>query len=93
MSSCKEEALRKTAWEELKKRGSQHYKTGGVELIDLFRCIEIHQLHPSLSALSAKALMDSMKYSYRMLTKGANKSDCGKIKHYIDMVIWGVDAD
>lgn len=88
--NCKEEALRKIAWEELKKRGSQHYKTGDTEPIDLYKCIRPHS---SLSALDIKALTDCIKYSYRMLNKGANKSDCDKIRHYIDMVAWGIDAD
>jgi hypothetical protein len=91
--NCKEEALKKIAWEELKNRGSEHYKTGEVEPIDLYRCIPIHGLHPSLTLLDAKALTDTIKYAYRMLTKGANKSDCEKISHYIDMVKWGINAD
>jgi hypothetical protein len=82
--------LKKIAWEELKKRGSQHYKTGDIEPIDLFRCVKPHD---SLTGLDVKALEDIIKYSYRMLTKGANKSDCEKIRHYIDMVAWGIDAD
>lgn len=91
--TCKEEALRKIAWEDLKKRGSEHYKTGDIEPIDLFKSVPVHALHPSLTLLDAKALTDCIKYSYRMLTKGASKSDCDKIRHYIDMVAWGIDAE
>jgi hypothetical protein len=37
--TCKEEMLRNQAWEALKKDGSDHYKTAGVEPIDLYRAM------------------------------------------------------
>jgi hypothetical protein len=71
-------------WQEIKQSGSQHYKTGSVELIDLFK--EVHP-HFSFTALEVKALTDIMKYAYRMLsTKGRNGSDCDKIMHYARML-------
>jgi hypothetical protein len=72
------------AWTEIKQRGSAHYKTGQVEVIDLLKDLT---LHPDITALQAKALMDNIKYSYRQLQRGYSKSDCDKIKHYTDMVI------
>lgn len=69
-------------WEDVKTRGSQHYK-GGVEPIDLMRDM---QPHPSLSVLGVKALADGIKYCSRMLHKGANESDVGKVIHYMEMV-------
>lgn len=72
-------------WEELKQQGSGHYKSGGIEPIDLYRSAKPH---PSLSAFAVKALTDNIKYSYRMLTtKGVNESDCVKIKHYTELLI------
>ena len=71
------------AWTGIKQRGSAHYKTGQIEVIDLLKDLTIH---PSLTALQAKALMDNIKYSYRQLQRGYLKSDCEKIKHYTDMV-------
>jgi len=71
-------------WEELKQGGSAHYKLdGGVEVIDLLRCL---MPHASLTVLQIKALSDCIKYAARMLTKGANDSDCLKIIHYTEMV-------
>jgi hypothetical protein len=70
-------------WDELKKQGSQHYKTGGIEPIDLLRGITPHS---TLSALDVKALADNIKYSTRMLIAGANERDCNKIIHYTEMV-------
>lgn len=74
---------RKT-WDECKKRGSAHYKTGGTEPVDLYKDIKPHE---SLSAFAIKALTDNIKYSYRMLNKGVNLSDCDKVIHYTEYVI------
>jgi len=73
----------KKVWDELKNQGSQHYKTGEVEPIDLFRSAKPHG---SLSAFGVKALTDTIKYAYRMVTKGVNESDCDKIIHYISLL-------
>ena len=72
-------------WNEIKLRGSKHYKNnpGEVEPIDLFKAVTPHA---SLSALDVKALTDTIKYAYRMLKDGANQKDCDKVQHYIDMV-------
>ena len=72
-------------WERIKRNGSDHYKGGAVEPIDLFRDLRPHE---SLTALQVKALTDNIKYSYRMLTQGINPKDCGKIQHYTDMALY-----
>ena len=69
-------------WDELKQQGSPHYKSGTVEPIDLYRAAKPHE---SLSAFGVKALTDIIKYSFRMLTKGVNVSDCTKIIHYTSL--------
>ena len=47
-------------WEELKQQGSDHYKTGGVEPIDLYRAV---------GAFRPFALCSIVKYSFRSLTR------------------------
>jgi len=79
------EIEKKLTWDDVKRKGSKHYKAGKIEPIDIYRDI---QPHPSLTALDIKALTDNIKYSYRMLTNGANKEDCDKIIHYTEMVIF-----
>lgn len=76
------DAPNEAAWQGIKLRGSNHYKAR-IEPIDLFRDMQPHE---SLSVLGVKALSDAIKYSYRMLTKGANVSDCDKAIHYLEMV-------
>ncbi len=67
-------------WEDLKKRGSQHYKTGKVEPIDLYR---------SAGMLRHFALSNIIKYAYRNANpkKQLSLKDLEKIKHYADMLI------
>ena len=67
-------------WEELKQRGSEHYKTGEVEPIDLYR---------SAGMLRHFALSNIIKYAYRNANPGKSVSikDLEKIKHYADMLI------
>lgn len=72
-----------TSWEDLKKEGSSHYRAGDIQPIDLLKNVKPHE---SLTVLQIKALTDGIKYSFRMLTKGANESDCDKIIHYIKMI-------
>jgi len=79
---------RQDGWDKIKQDGSDHYKSR-VEPIDLMRDLVPHS---SLTALAIKALTDNIKYSYRMLTRGANGSDCGKIIHYTRMVRWLADG-
>jgi hypothetical protein len=70
-------------WEEIKQSGgSEHYKTGGIEPIDLYRAIKPHE---SLSALGVKALTDNIKYSARMLKLGFRPLDCAKIINYTEL--------
>lgn len=70
-------------WRIIKESGSGHYKGGQIEPIDLMKGLKPHE---SLDALSIKGLLDNIKYSYRMLTKGANVKDCEKSIHYMKMV-------
>lgn len=72
-------------WDKIKQSGSEHYKTGTVEPIDLFRDLKPHE---SLTALEVKALTDNIKYSFRMLQKGINVADLEKIRHYTAMCLW-----
>lgn len=72
----------KQNWDALKHRGSQHYKTGGVEPIDLYKSAKPH---PQYNAFDVKALTDIIKYAYRLLTRGYLASDVEKIRHYIDL--------
>ncbi len=67
-------------WEELKGRGSAHYKTGRTEPIDLYR---------SAGMLRHFALSNIIKYAYRNAdpTKPISLKDLEKIKHYTDMLI------
>ena len=77
----KSKKMNKVTWEDIKMRGSEHYK-GGVEPIDLFKGTYAHE---DLDIMQIKALADIIKYSYRMLMKGVNKEDIEKIKHYADI--------
>ena len=70
-------------WEDLKKEGSSHYRIGDIQPIDLLKDVKPHAF---LTALQVKALTDDIKYAFRMLTKGANESDCDKIIHYTKMI-------
>ena len=67
-------------WEELKKKGSEHYKTGQIEPIDLYR---------SSGMLRHFALGSIIKYAFRNadLSKPINLKDLEKVKHYADMLI------
>lgn len=79
------EKLTHKTWDELKQEGSNHYKSGKTEPIDLYRDAKPHT---SLSAFAVKALTDNIKYAYRMLTtKGVNESDCLKMRHYTELLM------
>jgi hypothetical protein len=69
-------------WEECKKIGSAHYKTGKTEPIDLYRSAIPH---PSYNSFDIKALIDTMKYAFRLLTRGYLQTDVDKIKHLISL--------
>lgn len=60
-------------WEQLKQGGSEHYKTGAVEPIDLYR---------SLGIIDHFCIANIIKYASRQVKKGVNGADCGKILHY-----------
>ncbi len=69
-------------WDELKARGAGHYKTGGVEPIDLYR---------SLGIFRDFALASIIKYASRNVSHGSDanpvkRSDMEKIKHYADLL-------
>jgi hypothetical protein len=66
-----------TKWDELKQRGSGHYKSSGVEPIDLYR---------SLGLFNDFALASIIKYAARQKQKGLNESDISKIIHYAELL-------
>lgn len=67
-------------WEEIKKKGSPHYKGGKVEPIDLI-------LEGGM--LWDKAIADIIKYAYRNrreLGHRVNPLDVEKLRHCVDML-------
>jgi hypothetical protein len=65
-------------WEAIKLKGSKHYKTGGVEPIDLYR---------AAGCLKEFALCSIIKYAFRSLTKRRiDLRDIEKIIHYAEIV-------
>lgn len=78
--SAKEEALQQIGWVELKKQGSAHYKTGGVEPIDLYRAGNMFRHF---------ALCSIIKYAFRNRNteEPVNKSDMLKIIDYSQKLI------
>ena len=64
-------------WEETKRNGSEHYKTGGVEPVDLYR---------ALGAFQPFALCSIIKYAARCIKRGASVSDLDKIIDYATKV-------
>jgi hypothetical protein len=74
-------------WEEIKNQGSEHYKNGVVEPIDLYR---------SMGAIRIFALCSIIKYASRNIINpiiGGNNEqmvsnkDMFKIRHYVDILI------
>jgi hypothetical protein len=65
-------------WEELKKMGSEHYKTGAIEPIDLYK---------SMGVIVPFALTSIIKYASRNLAIGCvvSQKDLDKIIHYAEM--------
>jgi hypothetical protein len=89
--SAKEEALRNIDaeklldWVELKKQGSEHYKTdGGVQPIDLYK---------SMGIFRGFAIASIIKYAARNAGTGrpednpVSVKDMTKIKHYADLLM------
>jgi len=70
-------------WEALKLQGSEHYRTRGVQPIDLYRDTVPHI---SLTALDVKALTDCIKYAHRQLTRGYSEKDTEKMQHYLALI-------
>ncbi len=68
------------SWEDVKRRGSIHYKGNNVELLDLFRDSDI---------LWEYAICNIIKYIWRNRYKQYDLSieDMEKAKHYIDILI------
>ncbi len=64
-------------WEAIKAKGSDHYKTGEVEPIDLYK---------SAGILQDFAIGNIIKYAYRLKKKGVNSPDIDKIIHYAEML-------
>lgn len=69
------ECIEKT-WQALKKEGSNHYKSGLVEPVDLFLAGGIFQPF---------AIGCIIKYAFRQ-RKALSVSDCDKIIHYAEML-------
>jgi hypothetical protein len=65
-------------WEQLKKEGSDHYKTGTCEPIDLYRAKGIFKPF---------ALASIIKYATRNTDKELNIKDMNKIIHYAMLLI------
>lgn len=76
--SCKEDALKEIAWEEVKKKGSDHYKNGNIEPIDLYR---------SLGILRPFCIASIIKYAARNVSDNPVKNkDMEKIAHYTEIL-------
>ena len=66
------------SWETLKLEGSQHYKTDGVEPIDLYK---------SKGVFKPFALCCIAKYAMRNADRDLNVKDLVKIIHYAELLI------
>jgi len=64
------------AWDALKKGGADHYKSGLIEPIDLYR---------SGGILQPFAIGCIIKYAFRQIA-ALSVSDCNKIIHYAEML-------
>lgn len=76
----------------IKALGEDHYKTGGVEPIDLMKSITPH---PSLDAGDVLALTSLIRYASRMLMKGLNAEDvrdCGAYAEWLKYWLSGKEA-
>jgi len=67
-------------WEEVKKKGSKHYKTGHIEPIDLIK---------EGGMLQDFAIGNIIKYAFRNRRENGKpkRGDLEKIKHYCDMLL------
>jgi len=75
------ERTKKLSWEAVKQRGSEHYKTGKTEPIDLFKDAGI---------LRHFAIGNIVKYAMRNsdAKKPVNVNDIEKIQHYAEMLMF-----
>ena len=74
-------------WEAIKQRGSGHYKSSGIEPIDLYK---------DGGMLWDFAIASIIKYAYRNRKDSGNPAsskDIEKIKHYADMLILYVSEE
>ncbi|MFA6282311.1 MAG: DUF3310 domain-containing protein [Candidatus Omnitrophota bacterium] len=73
--SCKGDALKNITWQELKQNGSEHYKTGGIEPIDLYVSGDMFRHF---------ALCSIIKYAFRNrnICNPMNPKDLDKIIDY-----------
>ena len=74
--------IKKSEWDELKSRGSLHYRTWGVQPIDLYR---------DLGILRPFALASIIKYAARNVGNGpdadpVSNRDMDKIIHYAELL-------
>ena len=69
--------------EQIRERGESHYKTGGVELVDLLKAIEPN---PDLNCAEISALTSIMRYATRMLKTGLNEKDVWDVETYAKML-------
>lgn len=67
-------------WQECKQSGSDHYKTGDVEPIDLYRAGGLFRGY---------AIASIIKYAYRNRDGHINAKDMEKIKHLCDLLVAG----
>jgi len=73
-------------WEDLKSQGMEHYKTGKIEPIDLYK---------SSGILRPFALGNIIKYAFRNadLSKPMNIKDLEKVIHYANMLLVLADEE
>jgi AMMECR1 domain-containing protein len=81
--TCKGDSFREIAWEKVKQSGSDHYKTGDIEPIDLYR---------SLGILRPFCIASIIKYAARNAGTGkpednpVSNKDLNKIIHYCEIL-------
>ena len=69
-----------TTWDDIKKKGNEHYKTGKLEPIDIYK---------EAGMLNHFARCNIIKYAFRL----KDKSDCDKIIHYAEMLKVELEED
>lgn len=72
--------MKRSKWQELKQRGSKHYRSDGVQPIDLYK---------DGGMFRDFALASIIKYAYRNRTRQTetiNPNDLDKIIHYAEFI-------